>query len=324
MAEHLRSEPIAPTPRRGVPAVRAAWRWALAVALLLVLGYGALSAVVAERLTRPARTPLVGTPADVQLAYEPVQFASVGEALTLRGWWMPAARADRAVIIVHGRESNRTGSRASPGQPGSLLRQARWLVAAGYGVLAFDLRAHGESDGVRYSLGPWERRDLLAAIALVRDRGVAPGRIGLLCHSMGAATCLLTAPEAPEVGAVVSDSTYARLDDLLEAELPKGSGLPPVFNPGILALGKILYGVDVAAASPEDFVARIGPRPVLFFHSEDDPLIPVEHARRLWRASGQGPAWLWLVRAPGHDRVFEAFPEEYERRVLTVFDEAMP
>jgi hypothetical protein len=38
----------------------------------------------------------------------------------------------------------------------------------------------------------------------------------------------------------------------------------------------------------------------------------------------QGPQWLWLVRAPGHDRVFDALPEGYERRVLAVFDEAMP
>jgi dipeptidyl aminopeptidase/acylaminoacyl peptidase len=324
MAESLRAEPTVPQPRRGVAGGRAARRWALAVALLVVLAYGALSGLAAERLSRPSRMPLAGTPADVELAYEPVEFDLPDEGLTLRGWWMPAARTDRAVVIVHGRESARTGSRAAPGEPGSLLLQARWLVDAGYGVLAFDLRAHGESDGLRYSLGPWERRDLQAALALVRARGVAPGRIGLLCHSMGAATCLLTAPAAPEVGAVVSDSAYARLNDLLDAELPKGSGLPPVFSPGILALGKLLYGVDVAAASPEDVVGRIAPRPVLFVHSEDDPLIPVEHARRLWRASGQGPQWLWLVRAPGHDRVFEAFPEAYERRVLTVLDEAMP
>src|SRR5262245_5836712 len=324
MAERLRNQTTDRTPRRGVAGLAAACRPVLAVALVVLLAYAVVSAVVAERLSRPARMPLAGTPADVGLAYEPVQFTSLGEDLTLRGWWMPAARADRAVIIVHGRGSARTGSRASPEQPGSLLLQARWLVDAGYGVLAFDLRAHGESDGLRYSLGPWERRDLQAALAFVRARGVAPGRIGLLCHSMGAATCLLTAPEAPEVGAVVSDSSYARLDDLLDAELPKGSGLPPVFNPGILALGKVLYGIDVASASPEAVVAGFAPRPILFVHSEDDPLIPVGHARRLWRASGQGVAWLWTVHAPGHDRAFEALPGEYERRVLAVLDEAMP
>jgi hypothetical protein len=60
------------------------------------------------------------------------------------------------------------------------------------------------------------------------------------------------------------EAARGRPGHLERRELPKGSDLPPVFNPGIVALGKVLYGVDVAAASPEDAVPRIAPRPVLF------------------------------------------------------------
>ncbi len=38
---------------------------------------------------------------------------------------------------------------------------ARFLLAAGYSVLAFDLRAHGESEGDRFSLASTSGRTLL-------------------------------------------------------------------------------------------------------------------------------------------------------------------
>jgi alpha-beta hydrolase superfamily lysophospholipase len=295
-------------------------RFVVAVLVVLVaVGYVVPSAVVAERLSRPTRRAAPGTPAEFGLAFEAVEFASLVDGVPLRGWWMPAARGDRAVAIVHGRNSTRAGSVT----PSDLLRQAAALVAAGYGVLTFDLRAHGESGGQRYTLGPLERRDVGAAVAHLRGRGIATGRIGLLCHSMGAATCLLAGPDLPDVAAIWADSGYARLEDLLEAELPPASGLPRLYNGGILFLGRTLFGVDVAAAAPEVAVPAIG-RPILFAHSLDDKLIPVEHASRLWRASGQPAERLWLVAGPSHDRVFDAQPEEYMRRALALFDGAMP
>jgi uncharacterized protein len=297
-----------------------AWRRPAAVVVLAVLVgiavvYGAMSVYIADRLSQPSRRPVTGSPADVGLSFEPVEFSSVGDGITLRGWWIPAAGSDRAVIIVHGRGSNRAGA--------GLMGQARDLSRAGYNVLSFDLRAHGESSGKRYSLGPVERQDVMGALGFVRSRGVPAGHIGLVCHSMGAAICLLTAPQATDVAAVVSDSAYARLSDLLAVELPKNSGLPAAFNPGILLMGNLLFGVDADAARPEAVVAQIAPRPVLFIHSETDTTIPADHARRLWRASNEGADRLWLVSGPLHDRVYDAFPAEYMARVTALFERAI-
>ncbi len=139
--------------------------------------------------------------------------------MTLRGWWMQFRGSDRAVILVHGKNSNRSGT------DGGLLRQAEGLLEQGYSVLTFDLRGHGLSDGVRYSLGPLERPDVLGAIAYVhKTRDVPLERIGLLCHSMGAATCLLAAVKEPDLAGVVADSSYARLTDLLAVQLPAEAG----------------------------------------------------------------------------------------------------
>lgn len=232
---------------------------------------------------------------------------------------MPALDSDRSVILVHGRNSNRSGFDPMEGDDGGLLRQAKGLVEHGYNVLAFDLRGHGESGGTRYSLGPHERRDVLGAVDYVQRRNIPPEKIVLLCHSMGAATCLLAAPELPGIAAIVADSSYARLTDLLEVELPNASGLPAFYNSGVLWIGKSIYGIDVTEAAPIQTVSEIE-RPVLFIHSESDATVPSEHSLRLWQDSGQTPDMLWLVNGPKHNRVFQSDPDTYIERITDLFD----
>src|SRR5205085_6327039 len=103
------------------------------------------------------------------------------DGLALAGWWMPAApgaaNASTTIILVHGVSS----------QMGKVVRMwAPFLHAAGYSVLAFDLRNHGASPdahGGDVTYGVDEADDVAAAVAYVRDHakelGVDPGRIVL-------------------------------------------------------------------------------------------------------------------------------------------------
>ena len=72
------------------------------------------------------------------------------DGLTLRGWFSPGTRR-AAVILIHGDGGDRT----------QLLPQAFVLARHGYGFLAYDSRAHGESDGDRTTWGDCERRECL-------------------------------------------------------------------------------------------------------------------------------------------------------------------
>ena len=293
-------------------------RIAVSAAGLVLLVYAGLSLAVAETLTKPYRRALASSPADFDLAYEDVSFPSTGDAIPLRGWFVPAAGSDRVVLIVHGRNSNRAGDN------GQHVPDAAALVARGYNALLFDLRGHGESGGVRYTLGTAEQRDVLGAVAYLEDRGFAPERMGFWSHSMGAATVLLAAAVSSDVRTIVADSSFARLEDLLDRELPRASGLPGFFNPPILFFARTVFGADARVLNPVEVVAGLPPDSLFIIHGEADGLIPVDHARRIAAAAGPAVYDLWTVPNARHDRVSEVSPAQYEERVLAFFDEKLP
>ena len=293
-------------------------RIAVSAAGLVLLVYAGLSLAVAETLTKPYRRALASSPADFDLTYEDVTFPSTGDAIPLRGWFVPAAGSDRVVLIVHGRNSNRAGDN------GQHVPDAAALVARGYNALLFDLRGHGESGGVRYTLGAAEQRDVLGAVAYLEDRGFAPERMGFWSHSMGAATVLLAAAVSPDVRTIVADSSFARLEDLLDRELPRASGLPGFFNPPILFFARTVFGADARVLNPVEVVAGLPPDSLFIIHGEADGLIPVDHARRIAAAAGPAVYDLWIVPNARHDRVSEVSPKQYQERVLGFFDEKLP
>ena len=285
--------------------------------VLAAVGYIGVSMLVADRLTKPYRRPLASSPAVFDLSYEDVTFSSTVDGTVLRGWFLPVEGSDRAVVIVHGRSSSRTGDN------GELVAHAAALVDGGYNVLLFDFRAHGLSDGTRYTLGADEQGDVLGAVAYLRSRGFASDRVGFWAHSMGAATVLLAAAAAPDVRAIVADSSFARLEDLLVRELPRESGLPRFFNPAILFFGRERFGLDTRILNPVDAVAGLPPRSLFIVHAEADRLIPVDHARRIAAAAGPAVYDLWIFPGSNHDRVSAAAPEQYRSRVLAFFDEKL-
>lgn len=311
-----------PDPAPVTESARSRWRArrllaGVAAAGLALLAWAGVALVVAETLTKPYRRALASSPAVFDLAYEEVTFPSAGDRIALRGWFLPAAGSDRAVVIVHGRNSTRTGDE------GQHVPDAAALVARGYNALLFDLRGHGESGGVRYTLGTAEQRDVLGAVAYLERRGFAPARTGFWAHSMGAATVLLASAVSPAVRTIVADSSFARLEDLLDEELPRASGLPAFFNPPILFFARALFGADTTIVNPVEAVAGLPADSLFIIHGAADGLVPVDHARRLAAAAGPAVHDLWIVPGARHDKVSATVPERYRTRVLAFFDEKL-
>lgn len=293
-----------------------ALRWGLPIVLLLVGFYGYVSYSMASGVTKLDRTPLEGHPTEYGLPYENVAFSPRGDEwddIVLRGWLIEKERDELTVILVHGLNRNRTGDNA--------LELARRLFDRGFNVLLFDIRGHGESDGERLSAGYFEKWDVLGAYDFLARRGASPEEIGLLGWSLGAATALLAAAEEPAIKAVVSDSSFADVHDLIAQETARATVFPqwvvPVFIPGMKIISRVLYGIDVGAVVPERAAGTLG-YPILVIHGEADERVPAEQSVRI-HASAAAGSELWLSPGSEHaDAVIDA-PDEYVERVDAYF-----
>ena len=287
----------------------------LALVLVFVIAFVGIAAYLGYSITKAETLPIEETPAVLGLEYEDVSFPSIDEELTLRGWYLPATNSNRIVIMVHGG----TGHRADPRF--KMLDVASDLVKYGYNILMFDLRGHGESDGNRISAGYYEKRDLLGAVDYVKSRGFE--HIGVLGFSMGASTTILATAESNDIDAVVADSGYADLKDMMEPEFSKRTKFPKFFLPPLLFLVNIMYGVDFNNVKPVEVVSEIAPRPIFFIHGELDEVVPLEHAYRLQQASQNPQNQLWVTPQAAHVRAYVMYPEEYINNVTNFFDSAL-
>jgi len=214
------------------------------------------------------------------------------------------------VIFCHGY----AGSKAPD------LQYVPWFRERGYSVLLFDFRAHGESSGDKSSLVYYERRDLLAAIAFLQQRGI--NQVGLMGFSMGAAVAIATAAVSEAVRAVIADSGFAELRTIVSNGMRK-RGIPPLIALGLTTLVVWAAGHRLSCrltdSDPLRWVGRLAPRPFLIIHGEQDCDVPVTEAHRLYEAAGE-PKELWVVAGAGHRRVDQICADEYMSRVLAFFD----
>ena len=272
-------------------------------AALLAVAYMGVGLFVALRLTAPDDTPVEGSPRDVGLQYREVGFKSE-DGVPLRAWWIEGRDAKRAAVLVHG-----FGGNCSDEQ---ILETARIYASRDYSVLMLDLRGHGDSGGERRTLGYREVHDVRAAISWLEERGYAPGGILLHGWSMGAATVVRAAP-GTGVAAVVEEAGYADLPLLLHDELPENSGLPALFNPGILLSASLFLDFDPWAVVPGDEAAQLRRKnvPLFVIHSTTDETVPFEHARLFMRADPEAEFW----RLEGYDHVQAYTHPDYEKRL---------
>ena len=239
-------------------------------------------------------------------AYENVRFTT-SDGLTLRGWYVPS-RNHAAVI-------------AAPGRAGS-QRPARVLIRHGYGVLLFDRRGEGQSDGDPNAFGWAADKDMNAAVAFLQGRSdVDRNRIGGIGLSVGGETLLQTAAESDGLQAVVADGAGSRSlrEDLARRGSNKWGEIPTSL---VITAGTMLFSNQSPPPNLKSLVGRIAPRPVFFIYGQHDQDNVRELAHGYYAAAGE-PKQLWQVAGASHTGGIEAHPREYEQRVVAFFDKAL-
>jgi pimeloyl-ACP methyl ester carboxylesterase len=271
----------------------------LAVIYVLIPAYGAYHA------THPARAPVVGLPANLGMAYEEAVMPTA-DGITLRGWYVPS-RNGAAIIALHGSDGNRS----------QLLWHAQALAEHGYGVLLFDLRAHGESGGTVFPVAN-ASPDVQAAVTyLLNRKEVDAERIGAVGLSLGAHVILQAAAENTSLKVLVCDgASMTTMEDVLP--LPPEYRLMYVAEPMWWMTDRMTDLMSGVRAEPLTVLVRkIAPRPILFIASNQDPE-PFMN-RRLREHAGP-TAQLWELPDTGHVGGIFAHPQEYKQHMLSFFD----
>ena len=189
--------------------------------LFLLSGFAAglitmIAALLAQRLIRPLRQPLWGTPDELGMPYETVTFPAA-DGVRLNGWFVPAlstsTRRGATLIIVHGWGWNRLGESATDmvanltaASQVDLLKMAFNLHNDGFNVLMYDIRNHGESGShPPMMFGETEAQDVLGAISYLQGRPeVAGNRIGAVGFSTGANAVLYALSQSDQIQAAIA------------------------------------------------------------------------------------------------------------------------
>lgn len=229
------------------------------------------------------------------------------DGLALAGWYVPS-RNGAAVVVVHGGGGTRNGSES----------HARMLAAAGYGVLLYDARGNGESEGDHDAMGWTWREDVDAAVAYLHGRPDVHRGIGALGLSTGAEAVLDAAAGDETIAAVVADGAIARnlaetrqLEGLEEAQALPYYGL-------VFATLRLITGAPQPPPLQEQ-IPRIAPRPVLLISAGTAAERTMNRAYR--RAAPK--AVLWELPAVGHTQAIHERPGAYRQRVVGWFDRAL-
>jgi uncharacterized protein len=247
------------------------------------------------------RTPIGDPPP----GYREVSFRA-SDGLRLAGWYSPS-RNGAAVLLVHGGGGDRTGP----------LRHARMLARHGYGVLLYDARGRGESEGSPNGYG-WEwTKDVAGALGFLEHRpDVAPDRIGALGISTGADVLLEAAATRTDIRALVTDGAAA--GSYADWHRLQGDNAGMAFFWSQFAALRVLTG-DPPGRPLADVVTEIEAPALLISadrHEEYDFNV-------LYARLARGRATHWNLADTQHTRGLRDHPRAYERRVAGFFDRAL-
>ena len=235
-------------------------------------------------------------PEAVGAKWEEARFKSA-DGTDLTGLWFPASAPAKGVVVqFHGNAENMT----------SHFLSVWWLALEGWHVLAFDYRGFGASGGEKDLDG--SVADGAAALAYARSK--APGMpLVVVGQSLGGALALaaLERDGGEGLAALVLESTFSSYVGIARDKLKLSWLTRPVRGP-------LAYAFVSDRHRPSRLAARRKPVPLAVLHALEDPVVPYEQGRLLYKAAAGPKEWWEIPR--GHAEAFTTFGPEYRPRLL--------
>jgi fermentation-respiration switch protein FrsA (DUF1100 family) len=256
---------------------------------VLILGFltGCWNWFVESQVFFPDTT-IEQTPLDLDLPFEDIWFTS-GDSVRLHGWLVPASSPKHLLLFCHGNAGNISHR----------LDNVRLLHNRGISVFIFDYRGYGRSQGHISEKGFYQ--DSEAAYEVARKwAGQNGAKLVVFGRSLGgiAATHL---GATKKCDGLILESTFTNMGAMARAHYP----LPfaeTLLKHRLNALDEIVQ-------------VRV---PILFFHGDQDKIVPIKLGRKLFKAA-PNPKEFVILPGAGHNDTYFVGGQDYFKKIESFF-----
>lgn len=283
----------------------------LLVVAFFVIGF---SWYIAHSSLVPAHTPKTENPQDHEMKFE--NFTVERQGIILKGWFIPApqefltkTKKVPTIILTHG-----WGRSAQ-----QMLPYAQFLHKAGFNLILYDVRGHGDSDAVEFVTMNLILADLDSMIDYALERPEVNAKaVGLFGHSMGAAASILQASRDKRVKAVVSSSGFADFGDLT-SQMLRWRKLPAFpFRFLIQKFWEKRAGISLSSVNPIEQIKNISV-PVLLLHGDQDQIVAPDQLEKLFKNANS--AEKHVISGKNHSDLFNE--PIYQEKVVAFFNKTL-
>ena len=251
------------------------------------------------------------TPADYGLDYEDVT-VSTSDGVDLAAWYIPSSNG-AAIVQLGGCCAARDDE----------LESAAVLARNGYGVLMLDQRGHGGSEGDGMLWGWWGELDVTAGVDFLAARSdVVDGRIGAIGMSVGGEQVIAAAGVDSRIKSIVAEGVSARgARDEGDPAHGVGGLLTRYVDGYTKQAAALMTSADTPTQMRDAVRTMSSEQRVLLIVS--GPAANEVDAARVLTAIRPDAVSEWTIADAGHIAGLATHPYEWERRVISFFDESL-
>lgn len=270
--------------------------------LILIIAFIIFPAALAYYATRSARSNVDNIPE----GFEDV-IIKTDDYVTLRAWYRKPENG-KVIIVIHGSGSSRD----------SMREYIEMFVKNDYGVFAFDLRGHGESEGKSNRVGWQGTKDISAAVAYLKEQPEVKS-IGGFGSSLGGEVLLGAAYKNPEIKVIVSEgATFRTFNEFYDYRFTS----PVIQNVSTLKVQDFFISMINREEIPEKtLVQSIKESNAKFMYIAAGNVENERNYNKLFYDASADRSKLWIIENVGHIGGLSKDSSKFEQEVITFFND---
>ena len=286
---------------------------------------------ISNLMIQPGKSPVFESPEKYNLNYEEVSYRT-DDGITISGWLIKGG-TDKVIIQSHfGVQCSRCGfTQEGKGMMKNVLwtsdihflKHAKYLVDAGYSVLMYDMRNHGNIEKSGYvSWGVDERKDVLASVKYIANHAsYKDAEIGLLSICMGQGASTFAFGMEKEMREIKNLKTMISIQPLTYDHFVKAMGLPKFLINAGNKYNKEKRNTDLTGDSFLPYVKDIN-IPTLVIQNSNDPMTNMDMVKQYYEDLKVEKEMLWLDLEKKRGAAY-AWLSDHPDQILSWFNKYM-